>query len=105
MHTASFWNITVQWTSHDDLTENFCRYFFSFYRDCSNQKTCEMTKIQNCNLQFDKKSASVQICQWTEILGIFESIWKSNAWMNPLEKKNLLYQFLFYCLQVKLFSP
>jgi hypothetical protein len=22
VHTASFWNITVQWTSHDDLTEN-----------------------------------------------------------------------------------
>ena len=28
MHTASFWNITIQWTSHDDLTEkkseSFC---------------------------------------------------------------------------------
>ena len=21
MHTASFWNIIIQWTSHDDLTE------------------------------------------------------------------------------------
>ena len=21
-HTASFWNIIIQWTSHDDLTEN-----------------------------------------------------------------------------------
>ena len=25
LHTASFWNITIQWTSHDDLTE---KYFF-----------------------------------------------------------------------------
>ena len=24
MHTASFWNITIQWTSHDDLTEKIC---------------------------------------------------------------------------------
>ena len=22
-HTASFWNITIQWTSHDDLTDFF----------------------------------------------------------------------------------
>ena len=54
-HTASFWNITVQWTSHDDLTEKICRHFFPFYIDCFNQKTCEMTKIQNCTLQFDEK--------------------------------------------------
>ena len=23
VHTASFWNITIQWTSHDDFTEFF----------------------------------------------------------------------------------
>ena len=26
-HTKSFWNITIQWTSHDDLTENSERIF------------------------------------------------------------------------------
>ena len=35
----------------------------------------------------------------------FKSIWRPNAWMDSLEKRILLYQFLFYCLQVKLFSP
>ena len=29
--------------------------FFPFYIDCFNQKTCEMTKIQTCPLQFDEK--------------------------------------------------
>ena len=102
-------------TLHPSGTLLFCglhmmiwqkKYSDTFFHlaDFSNPKTCEMTKIQNCNLWFDEKSASVEICHWTEILGIFESIWKSNAWMDPLEKKNLLYQFLFYCLQVKLFS-
>ena len=28
MHTASFWNITIQWTSHDDLTEKICVCLF-----------------------------------------------------------------------------
>ena len=90
-----------------DFTWGQKKYSDTFFHlaDFSNPKTCEMTKIQNCNLRFDEKSASVKICQWTEILGILESIWKSNAWMDPLEKKNLLYQFLFYCLQVNLFSP
>ena len=36
---------------------------------------------------------------------IFKSFWKPNPWMNLLEKKILLYQFLFYFLQVKSFPP
>ena len=28
MQTASFWNITIQWTSHDDLTEKNCVWLF-----------------------------------------------------------------------------
>ena len=27
-HTASFWYITIQWTSHDDLTENSADDFY-----------------------------------------------------------------------------
>ena len=27
------------------------------------KKNCEMTKGQNCTLQFDKKTASVELCQ------------------------------------------
>ena len=28
LHTASFWNITIQWTSHDDLTEKLVSLVF-----------------------------------------------------------------------------
>ena len=58
-HTASFWYITIQWTSHDDLTEKY----FSHFTVNQNEKTCQMTEIQNCTLRFDKKTASVEFCQ------------------------------------------
>ena len=35
----------------------------------------------------------------------FKLMWRSNAWMDPLEKNTLLYQFLLYFLQVKSFPP
>ena len=41
LHTASFWDIIIQWTSHDDLTEK--SGFFG-----SLAKRCQMTEIQNC---------------------------------------------------------
>ena len=57
--TASIWNITIQRTSHDDLTEKY----FSHFTVNQNEKTCQMTEIQNCTLRFDKKTASVEFCQ------------------------------------------
>ena len=70
LHTASFWNITVQWTSHDDLTEKICRYFFHFTETALTKKLVKWQKFKTalCNLT---KNASVEFCQ------IFKSIWKS----------------------------
>ena len=103
-HTASFWNINIQWTSHDDLTEKSAKTFFSFYRDCSDPKTREMTKIQNCTLQFDKKTVSVNFrqraCLDWDLGQIFKSIWKSNAWMDPLEF--FFYYISFYSIFCRL---
>ena len=53
MHTASVRNIIIQWSSHDGLTEKSVSLV-------SEQKIREMTKIQNCTLQFDKKNDSVK---------------------------------------------
>ena len=93
-HTESFWNIIIQWTSHDDLTEKISCFI----------SLAKLVKWQKC------KTA---ICDLTEKLlasGLnltqtFKLIWKPNAWMDLHEIKNLLYQFLFYFLQIKLFSP
>ena len=42
VHTASFWNIIIQWTSHDDLTEKLVSLFSS----------AKLVKWQNVKLQF-----------------------------------------------------
>ena len=60
MHTKSFWNIIIHWTSHDDLTEKYAETFFHFTETALTHKTCEMTKTQNCTLQFDEKTASIE---------------------------------------------
>jgi hypothetical protein len=76
-HTASFWNIIIQWTSHNDLTENI---------SCS-ISLAKLVKWKKCN---------TAICDLTEKLlasyfVIFKSIWRPNAWMDPLEICFLLY--------------
>ena len=89
--TASFWIIIIQWTSHDNLTEKISCFI----------SIAKLVKWQRC------KTA---ICDLTEKLlasnfVIFKSIWRPNAWMDPLEICFLLYQFLIYFLQEKSFSP
>ena len=59
------------------------------------EKSCQMTEIQNCTLWFDRKTVSVEFCQLAVLDWDFISIWKPNPCMDPLEKKILLYQFLF----------
>ena len=103
-HTASFWNIIIQWTSHDDLTEKSAETFFILQYSDPKEKTCQMIEIQNCTLQFDRKAASVEFCQHAVLDWDFKSIWKPNPCMDPLEKKNSICQFLFYFLQIKLLS-
>ena len=82
-HTASSWNITIQWTSHDNLTEKLVSLVSS----------AKLVKWQNVKLHFVIWQKN---CLCLTLLDdqIFISFWKSNPWMNLLEKKNLLYQFL-----------
>jgi hypothetical protein len=67
-HTKSFWNIIIQWTSHDDLTE-------------------KLVLPKPPQSKFDGSSFFSQITKCS--FNFF----------------HLLYQFLFYFLQIKLFSP
>ena len=93
-HTASFWNIIIQWTSHDDLTEKLVSLFSS----------AKLVKWQNVKLQFGIWQKN-WLCLTSFDDQIFKSFWKPNPWMNLLEKKILLYQFLFYFLQFKFLPP
>ena len=100
IRTASSWNIIIQWTSHDDLTEKSAETFFILQYGDPKEKTCQMTEIQNCTLWFDKKTASVEFCQhavldW-DFAKIFKSIWKPNPCMDPLEKK--IYSIKIYSI-------
>ena len=87
-HTASFWNITIQWTSHDDFTEFFlCLSILnSNWKNSWNQSVKKVTQMiwQNFSVLALKNVSKT-----------FKSIWKPNPCMDPLEKKILLYQFLF----------
>jgi len=56
--TTSIWNFTIQWTSHDDLTEKSADIFHFKHQ----KKPREMTEIQNCTLQFDEKTVEFRIC-------------------------------------------
>jgi hypothetical protein len=88
-----FWNIIIQWTSYDDLTE---KSFFISKRLLWSPK---LVKWQKSKLHF----AIWQKNCFRRILSALKSIWRSNAWMDPLENF-ILYQFLVYFLQVNLFS-
>ena len=71
IRTASSWNIIIQWTSHDDLTEKSAETFFIPQYGDPKEKTCRMTDIQNCTLWFDKKMLQLNFVSmqfWTEIL-------------------------------------
>ena len=94
IHTASFWNIIIQLTSHNDLTEKLVSLVSS----------AKLVKWQNIRLHFVIWQKNC-LCLTSLDDQIFKSFWKPNPWMNLLEKKILLYQFLFYFLQVKSFPP
>jgi hypothetical protein len=44
-----------------------------------------MTKVQNCTLQFDEKTASVDFVKVQSGVRFGRPIWKPNAWLDPLE--------------------
>ena len=95
-HTESFWNITIQWTSHDDLTEKICREFsiHRFWKKSWNQSAKNITKTiwQNFFLSSLKNVSKT-----------FISIWRPNAWVDPLEKNNLSYTFYWICCRLSPF--
>ena len=89
----SFWNIIIQQTSNDDLTEKLV----------SLVSWAKRVKWQKC------KSA---ICDLTEKLFVFNFIGQPNLqiileakYMDQSSWKNILYKFLLYFLQFKSFSP
>ena len=95
MHTESFWNFIIQWTSHDYLTEKLV-----------------LAKPPQMEAAFFVKSQSVVLTFFHltifldgDLTQTFELIWRPYAWMDLEEIKNLLYQFLMYFLQEKSFSP
>ena len=82
-HTASFWNITIQLTSHDDLTEKLVSLVSS----------AKLVKWQNVKLHFVIWQKNC-LCLTSLDDQIFKSFWKSNPWMNLLEKN--FYYISFY---------
>ena len=101
MHTASFWNITIQWTSHDDLTEK--NLYMSILKRI--EKIREIRVWRKLLKWFDRIFLETFFKTDSSEKISFKSIWKPNPCMNPLEKKILLYQNLLYFLQGKSFSP
>ena len=91
MHTASFWNIIIQWTSHYSLTEKFL----------SLVSVAKLVKWQ---------IFKTALCDLTEKLlpsnFVRTTIWhkssnQSGGQIHGSWKKNPLYQFLLYFWQVK----
>ena len=101
LHTASSWNIIIQWTSHDDLTEKTVLpkppmkwwWWIFFFVKWQKLKLHFVIWQKNC------------LCLTSLDDQIFKSFWKPNPWMNLLEFFFLLYQFLLYFLQFKSFPP
>ena len=91
-HTASFWNIIIQLTSHDDLTEKFVS-LVSSAKLGNWKKKLSNDRNSNCTLWFDRKTVSVEFCQLAVLDWDFISIWKPNPCMDPLETK-------IYCIRI-----
>ena len=54
-YTTSFWNIIIQWTSYDDLTEKSAETFFQFTVWCLKKKNLAKWQKVKTALWFDKK--------------------------------------------------
>ena len=56
--------------------------YFSHFTVNRNERTCQMTEIQNCTLWFDKKTASIEFCQLQinlEAKSMYGSSWKKDS--------------------------
>ena len=78
-HTASFWDITIQWISHDDLTEKSAEF---------RQNWTEAVFSSNCKVQIWIFFASIipQSVFWS----------KSSNWSRGQTHDLILLKFFFY---------
>ena len=89
----SFWNISIQWTSHDDLTEKSAENFFSpilkkFVKsECQEGCLNDLTYFCLC-MGFLKKRFKKNVSK------IFKLIWRTNAWMDTFKKKNYYFSLI-----------
>ena len=97
VHTASFWNITIQCTFHDDLTEKtvlpklpMIMIFF-----------CQMAKIKTTSCDFTEKLLVSNFIGWPNLQIILEAKSMNESSWNFFS----IISFLFYFLQIKSFPP
>ena len=88
-----YYSVDFPWWFHRNF---FCLSIVkSNWKNSWNQSVKKVTQViwQNCFAGALKNVSKT-----------FTSIWRPNAWMDSLEKRILLYQFLLYLLQLKSFS-
>ena len=93
-HTASFWNNTIQWTSHDDLTEISAESRMSRFFVKSQSAVMNFCHLTSFSFWYQNVLAQTFKHIYLEVL---------NAWMDPHEKKNIYYN-TFYSIYCRL-SP
>ena len=84
VHTLSFWNINIQWTSHHDLAEK-CVSLVSI------AKLVICQKFKTALYDLTKKTASIEFCHqavWIEIWHKFSN--QSGGQTQKWKKENLL---------------
>ena len=90
-HTTSFWNIITQWTSNDNLTENFLSLIFV-------AKLIKWQKFKTAICDVMKKwlpSNFLRIKIWHKSSNQF---WRPNPWMDPVQKFFYNFNFCsFFC--------
>ena len=85
LHTASFWNIIIQWTSHDDLTEKLFYQNRQWNDDDEKKNSVKWQKLKlhfviwqkNCLCLTDIGQPNLQII--LEAKSMDESSWKKNS--------------------------
>ena len=103
MHTASFWNIIIQLTSHDDLTEKLVSLVSSAKLGNWKKKVVKWQKFKTALCDLTEKTVSVEFCQLAVLDWDFISIWKPNPCMDPLEKK--IYYISIYSIFCRTSPP
>ena len=94
-HTTSFWNIIIQWTSHDDLTEKFAETFSLHSMVIEKKKLVKWQKFKTALCDLTKKLLPSNFFStqfWTEIL--HKSGCQIHGWI--LLKKSITSEFTLF---------